>query len=168
MKTREEKQREKYERQTNTKIPFLYVLHHIDSDSKNDQLENLVPVPKRFHGLIHAAQQKIGRRFTNKYQIQKLLSRKASLKRIMASLKKVDQRRYRDKKDPRNWSPHTPKETLLPCRSRKDLIEFYQKQIENKNTTPYNVKPKTGVAMRTTEYHSPKPKRKKGTAWAKK
>lgn len=65
---REEKKREDYRKiYGKSKIPEGWEVHHIDFDKHNNEIDNLIAVPKEVHIAIHQSG------YCDKQQIEKLI-----------------------------------------------------------------------------------------------
>lgn len=56
-KVKSENYREKYKRHFNIEFGDEYVVHHIDEDRSNNEIENLVLLPSILHSLYHCQKQ---------------------------------------------------------------------------------------------------------------
>ena len=68
-----ESYRKFYEKKLNIKIPKGYEIHHIDENRKNNQINNLVMLPKELHKKYHNIKEQIqGITFEFNYKLMRL------------------------------------------------------------------------------------------------
>lgn len=63
----------KYEKLCNVKIPKNYEIHHIDMDRTNNNIYNLVMLPKELHQQYHTLREKMENNFYINYSITSIL-----------------------------------------------------------------------------------------------
>jgi len=87
------------------KIPALYEVHHIDKNPSNNNLENLIAIPKEFHLQLHELD-KMGIILKNKNDVSIALAfylrgkRNNNLDKLLKATKNVSE--YKEKKDKKN------------------------------------------------------------------
>lgn len=60
-------------------IPALWVVHHLDTDKINNDIENLIALPARIHNLLHKYQKQIRRRLS-RIEVEKFLKENTKYK----------------------------------------------------------------------------------------